>query len=97
MSRHNVADKHGVRVMEKMCPTCVFRPGNKMHLRPGRVRDMVDTAKANESTIVCHATLDHKKQAACRGFFDRYSTQTLQIAERLGLIVWHQLPEKEAH
>jgi hypothetical protein len=92
--RHNVADEHGVRVMEGMCPTCVFRPGNKMHLQPGRVRDMVDTAKANESTIVCHATLDQKLQAACRGFFDHHATQPLQVADRLGLIVWHRLDKE---
>jgi hypothetical protein len=49
---------------------------------------MVEEARRAESTIVCHATLyggaDH--HAACRGFFDRYPTRPLQLAERLGLI-----------
>jgi hypothetical protein len=56
-----------------------------MQLRPGRVRDMVDSARAEESAIICHKTLDGDN-AVCRGFFDRYPTQPLQIAERLGLI-----------
>lgn len=39
----------------------------------------------NDSTIVCHQTLDGDN-AACRGFFDNHKTAALQIAERLGLI-----------
>jgi hypothetical protein len=46
---------------------------------------MVDSARAEESAIICHKTLDGDN-AVCRGFFDRYPTQPLQIAERLGLI-----------
>lgn len=86
---HNIADQEGVRVMAEKCPTCIFRPGNLMHLQPGRVREMVDEAKGKEGGIVCHATLDDKKHAVCRGFFDKHATPLLQVAERLGMIVWH--------
>lgn len=74
-----------IHVCRRMCSTCIFRPGNLMHLRPGRVDEMVSEAVAAESTIVCHSTLDGDN-AACRGFYDRHRTSTLQIAERMGVI-----------
>jgi hypothetical protein len=86
--RHNVADATGVRVMANRCPTCIFRPGNQMHLMPGRLRDMVEQVRERDSCIPCHETLDHDRQAVCRGQFDTVKTQPLQIAERLGMIVW---------
>jgi hypothetical protein len=82
---HNVYRDGFVYVCREMCSTCVFRPGNKMELRSGRVRQMVDEAKEHDSTIVCHKTLDGDS-AACRGFFDRHKTPPLQIAERLNLV-----------
>jgi hypothetical protein len=83
----NIYRNGRVHVKREMCPTCVFRPGNLMHLNAGRLREMVDQARANESTIVCHDTLDGDN-AACRGFFDRYPTAPLQIAERLEMLEW---------
>jgi hypothetical protein len=59
-----------------------------MRLEPGRLAGMVKDAQSDESTIVCHETLDEPLQASCRGFFDRHATQPLQVAERLGLIEW---------
>lgn len=56
-----------------------------MHLKAGRVREMVDESRKNESAIICHKTLDGDN-AVCRGFFNRYRTTPLQIAERLDLL-----------
>lgn len=56
-----------------------------MHLRAGRVRQMVDEAKANDSAIVCHKTLDGDN-AVCRGFFDRYPTIPLRLAVALDVL-----------
>ena len=85
-ARHNAYRDGHIHVCEAMCSTCIFRPGNLMRLKSGRVRQMVDEAKAEESAIICHHTLDGDN-AVCRGFYDRYPTQPLQIAERLDLIV----------
>lgn len=74
-----------VHVCRVMCKTCIFRPGNLMSLVPGRVKSMVAQAVKADSCILCHDTLDGK-QAVCRGFFDKYPTQPLQVAERLGFI-----------
>jgi hypothetical protein len=88
---HDVYRDGKVHVAADLCPTCIFRPKNLMDLRSGRVREMVDEAVANGSTIVCHATLDAEHQCACRGFYDRHATQPLQIAERLGLIEFQEV------
>ena len=85
--RHNAFRDGRVHVQGELCSTCIFRPGNLMDLRPGRVRQMRDEARENDAAIVCHQTLDGDN-AVCRGFFDRWPTTPLQLAERLGLITW---------
>jgi hypothetical protein len=58
-----------------------------MELRSGRVRQMVDEAREQDSAIVCHQTLDGDN-SVCRGFFERWPTTPLQLAERLGMVRW---------
>ena len=38
----NVASRGVVRVQAEKCVTCIFKPGNKMDLRKGRLKDMVE-------------------------------------------------------
>ncbi|MEV6374843.1 hypothetical protein [Micromonospora musae] len=76
------------RLMSRQCDTCIFAPGNRMHLGPGRLRALVTQAREQDSYIVCHDTLPHylypqAKPAICRGFADRYPTRALQLIERL--------------
>ena len=76
------------RRLSAMCQTCVFRPGNRMHLHEGRLKDLVAQALAAQSYVVCHSTLPGMappgvRPAICRGFADRYRTQALQVIERL--------------
>ncbi len=87
-----------VHVLADRCKTCVFRPGNLMHLAPGRVAEMVKEAKANDSAIICHSTLYRPDvgNAVCRGYFDRHPTAPLQVADRLGLITWQEVPVASA-
>jgi hypothetical protein len=83
-----------VHVCAALCSTCVFRPGNLMKLAPGRLAGMVADARADSSAIICHSTLYQPgvDNAVCRGFFDRHPTQPLQVAERLGLVEWQEVP-----
>ena len=90
---HNIYRDGKVHVMAEQCPTCIFRPGNRMGLKRGRVRAMVDEATEHDSTIVCHATLGTDQHACCRGFFDLHPTAPLQIADRLGLVELQALPD----
>lgn len=97
MPRHNVYRDGKVHVLAEKCATCVFRPGNLMHLQPGRLTDLVEQAVAAGSGIVCHATLDTDTNALCRGFWagHRDRVQALQVAERLDRVAYDPPPPKE--
>lgn len=93
----------GVRVMAERCRTCIFRPGNLMHLEPGRVADMVATCRSYAVThgVVCHETLGvgdddaghsnvlapEGQQAVCRGYADAYDPTILQLARRIWRVI----------
>jgi hypothetical protein len=83
-------------VLAEQCQTCIFHPGNPMHLQPGRVKGMVDAALQDQAAITCHSTLyrDDVEPAVCRGFFDKYETQPLQVAGRMNLIEEDPVPSK---
>jgi hypothetical protein len=76
-----------VHVCREMCPTCIFRPGNLMHLSSGRLREIKDQAIADDTSIICHETYGGPR-SVCRGFYDRHQTTPLQVAERLDRIEW---------
>lgn len=59
-----------VQTMAERCDTCIFRPGNLMHLQEGRVQSMVRAAQAGEGHITCHKTLTWKLAAICRGYIE---------------------------
>ncbi len=83
----------GVRVCADLCPTCIFRPGNLMHLRGGRVKSMVAAAQEADSAICCHEFLG-EAEAVCRGWLDRFGPNT--ILGRLALIAPLPVDPKEA-
>lgn len=80
------------RLCEVMCTTCIFRPGNPMQLRSGRLRGMVEDAVRGGGFIPCHCTIagpknpSHKQAAICRGFYDKFGHRSniVRIYERLG-------------
>lgn len=74
------------RLLAEQCATCIFRPGNPMRLRGGRLRQITSDACRAGSFITCHSTLyDPAVQPAiCRGFADRYDTNVLRVFGRLG-------------
>jgi len=79
-----------VYVRRRQCKTCIFRPGNLMHLDEGRVEEMVEGATRNESCIPCHHHL-HQGEAiepVCRGFYDRHATKPILVAEAIGILEW---------
>jgi hypothetical protein len=82
------AERGGVRLLSARCSTCVFRPGNLMHLRRGRLRDLADQHRQAGSYLVCHETLREVSpagEALCRGFYDLpHPTQFIQVGDRLG-------------
>jgi hypothetical protein len=97
VSRGSVVGPDGVRVMAAQCATCIFRAGNPMRLRPGRVRQMVADCLSGDGHIVCHDTLGHRRAAICRGFWDSYGHRVTicQLAQRLSFWVPHIIEEEQ--
>lgn len=94
MTDTDVYREDRVHVLEEKCDTCIFRPGNLMHLAPGRVKSMVDACQSDDGgNIPCHKTLELPHQAICRGFWDAYSQEdnTLRMATRLGIVAYVEL------
>jgi hypothetical protein len=92
----DVLGPNGPRVLDERCSTCIFRPGNLMHLRPGRVRQMVRDSLDGGGFITCHATLDDRRQyAVCRGFYDAHgpASNLLRVWSRLGGFDFVRPPE----
>ena len=83
-----------VHVLSGLCGTCVFRPGNLMRLRPGRLRQMVAESIAGESAITCHSTLGTDTPAICRGYWNRYAERvwTLRLARAWDLVTYDPVP-----
>lgn len=77
------------QVFARQCSTCVFRPGNPMHLRPGRLADLVRTNLAAGAALICHKTTHgaHPEigETVCAGWFERYGgrTTSIQVMGRL--------------
>lgn len=95
----------GVRVLSERCGTCIFHPGNRMHLEPGRVKAMVEECRAKDRHIPCHEFLTEPRGgwvagpqargAVCRGYWEsvRPLASLLQAAERLGVIEYLPVPD----
>jgi hypothetical protein len=80
------------RLLADQCGTCILRPGNLMHLRPGRLADLMrDALRQGCQGMICHATLpgmapDGYRPAMCRGFYDQYGARSnfVRVIERIG-------------
>ncbi|MEV7926057.1 hypothetical protein [Kitasatospora sp. NPDC088779] len=94
-------DTGEVRVLARLCDTCIYRPGNLMNLAPGRVRQLAAEALDANGHIVCHSTLPAlappgTKGAICRGFANAHGNAifALRIAAAFGRIVEVPPPAK---
>jgi hypothetical protein len=57
-SRVNIFRNGKVHVQKRRCDTCIFRPGNLMHLQAGTVEMMVAESVKDDASIPCHETLE---------------------------------------
>ena len=73
-------------VRSQKCDTCIFHPGNLMHLNPGVVAEMKRGADERGTCIVCHEGMHSDKAAVCRGYYDSHQSALLQVAERMGIV-----------
>lgn len=75
-----------VHVMSEQCSTCVFRPGNLMHLSPGRLKGMAEHVQETGVPFACHQTLSYASaeyqahydgEALCAGAVENYGDQSV--------------------
>lgn len=96
-------DTRKPRLLSERCETCIFHAGNKMRLKPGRVKGMVEDALSAGGYITCHSTLPgamnptRAQAAVCRGFYDGFGhlSNLLRIYGRLGGFTEVAPPPKE--
>jgi hypothetical protein len=77
---------HRLRIKRERCSTCIFRPGNLMELREGRLQDMTDATDATDSNVICHQTIATEAGALCAGSVERRAGQQVRIFGRLNSI-----------
>jgi hypothetical protein len=62
-------------VMPEQCKTCIFRPGNLMHLAEGTLEDMVRKTDKKDDNVICHQSEGLmgtiRCKAWCKGSVDR--------------------------
>lgn len=84
--RSTIVDRKSkkVRLLRSKCSTCIYRPGNKMHLQEGRVEEMTERNVQDGSWVTCHKTLPWGEnpefgEAICRGFYDVHGHRSLGV------------------
>jgi len=90
------------RLLSEQCSTCVGRPGNLMHLRPGRLKSLIRDNTGQSMGLTCHQTLGYGAspeygEALCRWFYDTYGhlTNGIRVMERIGGFTEVDPPSKE--
>lgn len=99
MSKRKPPFRNGkIYVMAEQCKTCIFRPGNKMSLQKGTVKEMVRKTRVSQSCIPCHTTTynqDPRGEAVCNGFYTKFATMPLQLAAAMKKIEFQTEMENE--
>jgi hypothetical protein len=72
-----------VHVCRAMCSTCIYRPGNLVHLDEGR-RETITAAALKADTAV--TTLGTEHPAVCKGFAEKYATFPIRLAHAMNKI-----------
>lgn len=84
-------------VLSRPCDTCIFAPGNRMHLEKGRLAGMIQECRERQTFIPCHETMEieedddgetHGEGPICNGFYEKWGgySQLVRIFERLGSV-----------
>lgn len=95
---------HKPRLLSAQCETCIYRPGNLMRLRPGRLRAITEAALVDGCQgVICHDTLSYGPDpgfgaALCRGFYDAFGARSgfVRVIERIGGFTEVEPPADEA-
>lgn len=95
------------RRLARQCATCVGRPGNPMHLRPGRLRELINgNIGDGRMGLICHETIDYGddgepgggQQAICAWFYEKFGHLSggIRVMERIGGFIETDPPDPPA-
>ena len=98
MARFNIYRNGSVHVQADLCDTCIYRKDGREAVGPERVAEMAAKAVRDDSAIVCHKTLGTRKNAVCRGFFNRPKKDVypLRMALQMEVITFVKMKEHES-
>jgi len=99
--RFSVADMATMktRILSRQCSTCILRPvGERIGLSNERVGEFIRSTVERGSYVVCHATFPSVvadvDPAVCRGFADRFDTESLRLIRALWGFVEVEPPDR---
>lgn len=73
-----------MKVCSKQCDQCLFT-SNRI-VSKGRAAQLIKDTLRKDTEFECHKGTIAGQHIVCRGWFDRYPTQNIRIAGRLGVI-----------
>lgn len=82
-------------VCVRECDACLFTPGRIVS--PRRMKDVLDTTVQRDTHFVCHKASMKGYNVACRGWYDRFTSNVSRMAGRLGLVMFvltESLPDR---
>lgn len=81
--------RHGqVHVNAEQCATCVYRPGNLMHLKPGALQAIIMENLERNTVLICHENMDTNEPGTCRGFYESHLSPILALAAGFGCLAF---------
>jgi hypothetical protein len=74
----------GFKVCERECSQCLFS-SNRI-VSSTRMAEVLRDCQRKDTHFVCHKASIEGENVACRGWYDRFSSNLSRIAGRLGVI-----------
>lgn len=84
------------QVYQERCKNCLF--SQHTIVSSERVKEIIKECQDNQTHFICHvSTLENNGNICCKGFYDTLGDKIdkIQIAKRLGLVSFVELPETE--
>lgn len=73
-----------LKVLKKCCGECLFTK-NKI-VSDKRREQLLKEIEAKDSHFICHKASMQDKEAVCRGFYEKKTSNFIRISQRLGMI-----------
>lgn len=81
------------QVCDKPCDQCLF---SKDRIVPAeRVREILAGCKRDNTHFICHKATIQGRDVCCRSFYDTQTSQLIRVAQRLNMVEFVDVTEKE--